>query len=351
MGRLAIILVIILVASVGIISYSINLSKKYTVENVSGFHKYTIGRNIAHTGVNMMLRKLDKNDTSIINPMNRGQKVWMRTNVMAGICSVSIQLKNPLYLDTVDLTSKSQFMDTVYTMRLRLQRSPIPFPSINEAVGLNVPNVEFKIKGASVRIDGRDHDVNGVLTSGVNDKPGVGIVTPADSIKVLDPKWVNQILGTRKVVVDDSMLDPSQYLTEYLMGADITYRGPTTIPPGVTWGSSTTPWIVVCDASAGEIKFPGKIEGWGILVLRGGMEMETSFKFHGLVIVYDSLRVKDIEFDLEGSAFVVGGLLMAGGGGSFELEENSKVYYSKEALDLARYINKLQAYKVMKWYE
>src|SRR5215510_3909034 len=130
MGRLAIILVLALSFTAGIVGYSINISKTRTVENVSGFQKYTSARNIAHTGVNMMLRTLDKGDTSYINNLQAGRKVWLVKNYMAGLCSVSIKLKNPAFLDTVDMTSKAIFMDTVKTMSLRLRRQPIPFPMI-----------------------------------------------------------------------------------------------------------------------------------------------------------------------------------------------------------------------------
>ena len=105
MGRMAIILVLALSFSAGIIAYSINISKTRTVENVTGFEKYTTARNIAHTGVNMMLRTLDRGDTSYVNNLQAGRTVWLVKNYMAGLCSVSIRLKNPAFLDTVEMTS------------------------------------------------------------------------------------------------------------------------------------------------------------------------------------------------------------------------------------------------------
>src|SRR6266571_6595835 len=144
MGRMALIIVLALSLTVGIVGYTLNQSKTGLVENVTGFDKYANARNIAHTGVNMVLRKLDRNDTSIINPMLvRKQTAWLVANVMSGVCSVSIKLANPSFLDTVEITSRSHFMDTARVMNVRLHRQPVPFPFINEAVGLNVPNVDF----------------------------------------------------------------------------------------------------------------------------------------------------------------------------------------------------------------
>src|SRR5689334_3126878 len=116
MGRMAIIIVLSLVFSSVIITYSINISKTSTVENISGFQRYAIARNISHTGVNMILHTLDKNDTSYVNPLQRGQKIWLVKNYESGICSVSAQLKNLSTLDTVDITSKGLILDTSKSM-------------------------------------------------------------------------------------------------------------------------------------------------------------------------------------------------------------------------------------------
>ncbi|TLY30736.1 MAG: hypothetical protein E6K56_06405, partial [Ignavibacteria bacterium] len=95
MGRLALVIVLGLSLTVGIVGYTLNRSKTGLIENVSGFDKYTNARNIAHTGVNMILRRLDRNDTSIIGPLTRSQTAWLYTNVMSGLCTVSVKLSSP----------------------------------------------------------------------------------------------------------------------------------------------------------------------------------------------------------------------------------------------------------------
>ena len=91
MGQVALVLVLALTLTVGVVTFSINESKRATIENVSGFAKYSTARNLAHTGVNLMLRKLDKEDTSYVNPLNRGETVWLVKNAMSGVCSISVK--------------------------------------------------------------------------------------------------------------------------------------------------------------------------------------------------------------------------------------------------------------------
>ena len=252
MGRLAIILVLSLSFTAGIIAYSINISKTRTVENVSGFEKYTTARNIAHTGVNMMLRTLDKNDTSYVNPLQAGQKVWLVKNFMAGLCSVSIKLKNPAFLDTVDMTTKAVFLDTIKTMSLRLRRQPIPFPVISEAVGLRVNNPDFKMTGTP-NIDGRNHDINGtLLAASANDKPGVGVMASnPDSVTVAG--YGSKIDGTQDAKVDTGMSDPALFVNDYTNAADYVFTAGT-YGGNRTWGSQAAPVNTNTQSAAGPIR-------------------------------------------------------------------------------------------------
>jgi hypothetical protein len=344
MGRLALVIVLGLSMTVGIVAYTINQSTRGLTENVAGFDKYANARNIAHTGVNMMLRALDRNDTSIINPMNNLATPLMVVNVMSGICSVTVKLANPAYLDTIDIWSKSKYIDSTRTMNVRLHREPVPFPVIGEAVGLNVDDVNFDMNGSAL-IDGHDHDINGnLLPPSPNDKPGVGILTSSDSSNVA--VYDSRIDGTTDQIVDPGMSNPALYVQEYINAADYTFTSGA-YGSNMTWGSVNTPAIVYTN---GIVKFNGNIEGWGVLVVQGDLTLAGTFKFHGLVIAYNNASI-DVGF-ATGTPEVIGAVLMGGGGGSdFTMKGNSWVGYSSEALKMAKYINKLQVYRVMRWYE
>ncbi len=345
MGKMALILVVGLTLSVAVVAYTLNTSKTGLVENVSGFHKYTTSRDIANTGVNVLLRRLDANDTSITNPLYAAQTVKWSFSIMSGICSTSVKLTNPAFLDTIDVTSKSKFMDTTKTITARLRRQPVPYPSIGEAVGLRVPNVNFNMTGSAF-IDGRNHTIDGTLVTPADStyKPGVGVLNAIDSSNVA--AFGSKIDGTKDVVVDPGISDPSVYVGEYINGADYVY------PSGIygsnyTWGSPSTPKIIYC---SGDVKFNGNGEGWGILVVDGNLTLAGTFKWHGLVVCYNTATI-DVQF-ASGTPTIIGGVLMAGPSGSdFIMKGNSWVGYSKDALENAKYINKLQVYRVMYWYE
>ncbi len=338
MGRMAIIIVIGLSLTVGIVGYSLNNSKTGTIENVAGFDKYTISRNIAHTAVNMALRALDRNDSLFIATRT------MTAGVMGGRATVTLSYPSLPALDTVDLTTTASFMDTSRTMRLRLHRRPIPFPVVKEAVGLRVPNVLFTMSG-NPKIDGNNHSMLGVkLPASANDKPGVGFLTAADTADAAP--YASKIDGTTDAKYDTTIDDPGLYSAEYISAADRVFTSGT-YGSNMTWGSPAVPQIIFAD---GNVKFNGNIDGWGILLVRGNLTLAGTFTFRGLVIVYQESSI-DVQF-ATGTPDVIGGLIMSASSGSkFEMKGNSAVVYSKEALEMAQFINKLQAYRVIRWYE
>jgi hypothetical protein len=320
------------------------------VENVTGFVKYATARNIAHTGVNMMLRALDRNDTAMNTKLATNQTVYLSQSLMGGQCSVTVKLKNPAFLDTVDMTSRAKFLDTSKNMVLRLRRQPIPFPTIGAAVGLKVDDVDFEMDGTP-RIDGRNHDVNGVLLPpSANDLPAVGVVGAPESSKVAP--YGGKLYGTQDVVVDPGMIDPSAFVEDYVNAADQSFVGGT-YASNMVWGTATSPQIIYVDGTDQMVKFTGTIVGWGIMVVKGSVQLSGNFTFHGLVIGYNDVHIeKDTLALTTGTPDIIGAVLMAGGDASrFYMKGTDQISYSKDALNLAKYINKLQVYRVIRWYE
>ena len=337
MGRMAIIIVMGLSITLGIVGFSLNRSKTGTIENVAGFHKYTTARNIAHTAVNIALRALDRNDSAFV--ASRA----MSMSIMGGSAAVSFSYPSAS-IDTIDLSANATYLDTVRTMNLRLRRSPVPFPVIRQAVGIHVPNGNFTMSG-SPTIDGHNHDINGgALPPSANDLPGVGVFDASDTTQVLS--YSGKIDGTKDVAYDTTIADPSQFVNEYINAADRTFSTGT-YGSNMTWGSESSPQLIYAN---GDVKFNGNIEGWGILVVHGSLTLAGTFKFHGLVIAYEEATV-DVQF-ATGTPDIVGALLMAGPTGSgLTMKGNSNISYSKDAIDKAKFINKLQVYRVMRWYE
>lgn len=346
MGKMALMIVLGLSVAVGIIGYTINRSKSQLVVNVAGFDKYTMARNIAQTSVNMMLRRMDSKDRSILDSIVPGGIARMVTNVMGGRCSLTIKLANPAYLDTVDLTAHARFMDSTRYMKLRLRRRPVPFPLVNAAVGLRIPDVDQFLMSGTPFIDGRNHDANGnlIVPTDTSSRAGVAVLNPTDTTQVL--AYASKIDGTKDVVIDSSMPNPAAFVAEYISAADTMFTSGT-YGSNMTWGTRTIPWIVYAD---GNVTFNGNIEGWGILVVRGNLTLAGTFMFHGLVIAYNDISI-DVTF-AKGTPDIVGGLLMSGSAGSdFGMKGNSGIVFSREALEIAKYVSKLQEYRVVWWYE
>ena len=339
MGRLALLLVLSLSLTVGIISYSISTSKKFTIENVTGFDKYTTARNLSHTGINLMLHRIDS-DTSFVSKLNSNQTLWIATSVASGICSVSVKLKSFPALDTVVLTSNSRIADTSYNMRLTLQRFPKPFPTVGAPVSFGGTPVNFTMVG-SPNIDGRDHLIDGSLTgSRATDTVGVAVSTVVDSIAI--SVYNSKITGDPSKLKVQTVEDPSPYVQEYVNAADYVFS------PGTyngNYGSSTAPVIGYVN---GNITLGGHGAFYGVLVVKGSIDLQGTFDLYGLIICIGDDNTIGTS---AGTPEIHGGIIVAGNGVKFTMKGTADAQYSTEALNIARYTTKLMAYKVMKWYE
>jgi hypothetical protein len=351
MGKMAFLLVMGLSLAVGIVTTTVNKSKNQLVENVTGFQKYTVARNIAHTGINMLLSRMDSHDPSILDSLVPGKCAWMIANFMAGRCSVSIKLASPTALDTVDVICNANFMDTSKYMKLRLRRKPVPFPIITNCVGVRVPNVKFNISGTGSNkpfIDGRNHDENGVLTPQPDtlNIPGVGVLSPEDT--ALFTPYLDNIDGSYDVVHDTAMFDPALYVNEFINAANVIYESGAVISDA-TWGTKSDPWVAYCK---GDVHISGTVKGWGILVINGNVKITGTLNFHGLVIAYKETVIDVLEGGGGGVSNIVGATLVAGpAGSSISLRGNTKQVYSSRAIEIAKYISKLQWYHILYWYE
>ncbi len=344
MGKLAIFLVLALSLSVGVVGYNMNRSKTFLVTNVSGFEKYTTARNIAHTGVNLLLRRLDRNDSTLITPLSTYTTAWMISNVMSGICSVSVQLTNPPALDTIDIRSKATYIDSSYLMKVRLYRHPVPFPGVNAAVNLAAPSIDFSMNGAPT-IDGRNWDMNGNLNPDrTTDTNGVSVMGTAEStsVAIYDAK----ITGDPQQVTTQTPPDPGIYVPQYISAADINF------PDGsVNSGNYGSPAAPVIGYVNGDVQFSGTGSFYGILLVHGSITFSGTFDFYGLVIAYGDNNTICLGTSA-GTPRIYGAIIETGPPGSnFVMKGTSDIRYSVEALRMSMYINKLQAYRVMRWYE
>lgn len=328
---------------VGIISVTINKSRGTLVENVSGFDKYTTARNISHTGVNVMLRYFDKRDTAFMTQLKSGYTVWKVTNIMAGQCSVSAKLKHPPAMDTLDITSRSRFMDSTYTMSLRLKSYPKPFPNTEGAMNIASVPFGFSMNG-NTHIYGENYNMNGSRGSTTYDTYGVAVPTAPESTTVSNGSG-GRITGVPKPIGVTAIDNPLNYVQEYINGADIVFSGSNNQG---NYGSATNPVIGYCN---GNIGFKGNGSFYGVMIVHGSVDFGGTFDMYGLVIAYGDSSSITLSAS-KGTPQIYGAMIATGPpGSSFTMAGTADMQYSAEALAMAKGIGYMQAYKVIWWYE
>ncbi|TAK63839.1 MAG: hypothetical protein EPO24_03795 [Bacteroidetes bacterium] len=340
---MSLLLVMGIALTLGIVGFTINSSKMRVTERVAGFQKYSVARNIAHSAVNMTLRAFDRNDTTLIYPLEAGKTVTITRQMMDGQSVVTAKLPPSMKRDTIDFTTVGTAQDSSYWMKLRLQRSPKPFPAVNACVGFASPGIVYNTDGKPHRITGEDYKMNGTRGNPAKDTIGVATKTAADSAAVA-PDAANITGDPYKIKVAPPD-DPSAYINEYIAMAD--YVFPNGSSNNGTYGSAAMP---VIGYAKGEVKFGGNGKFYGVLVINGSIDFTGTFDIYGLVLCYGS----DIQISVStssGNPSLYGGLIMSGAPGSkFSLKGTPQLLYSTEALEMAKYIGKMQAYKVIYWY-
>ncbi|MEX1139410.1 MAG: hypothetical protein WEB33_01725 [Bacteroidota bacterium] len=341
MGRTALLLVLGLGAAFAVIGINLRNSGNQATEYQVGYHKYASARNLARTAVHARLRAIDRGLglTGRLEGEFNGGEFYTLVDTVGSV-------------DTIYMDAFSEFEDSSYHMRLKLYRYSKPFPVPTSAVGIRAKPVDFKMQG-SANIDGRDHTSDGTLT-GDPGLPGVAVMTADDSTTVMNNGGSGGITGSPKVAVDTTTSDPLDYVQEYLNNYDYRYtQADSPITENITWGSPDDPKIVVCytpDTTV-SVKFAGNCEGWGILVVHGDLNLAGTFKWHGLVIAYGDQSQIRVSASV-GTPEIYGALIMSGGpNSSFQMKGNVSMNYSSEALEQARWIKKLLAYRIIEWYE
>ncbi len=351
MGKMALLLVLGLSVTIGIMSYTINRSKGSLGENVSGFDRYVNGRNLSHTGVNMMLRQLDRDPAhnKIWDSLSHGRTGLYIFNMatinrIAAICSVTVKRKAPSVTDTLILSSRAHYMDSVYTMKLTLKSYPKPFPSVNAALGIASDSMNFTMSG-NPHIYGENYDMDGTRGNSAYDTNGVSVISTAEST------WVTSAGGTRitgdpQATIISPPDNPIAYVPEYIAGADTVFANGSS--NNGNYGTAAAPIIAYAD---GNVKFGGSGTFYGVLVVHGTLDFKGTFDMYCLVIAYGDATTINVSTSA-GTPQIYGGVIVTGPkNSSFTMKGTADVRYSVEALAMAKNIGKLQAYKILSWYE
>jgi hypothetical protein len=350
-GSNAIISVLGFIIVFSIVSATLNKRNREAYQNTYGYVDYTVSRDISRNAIQIALRKIDT--------------VSVLTNAafpVAGDLEGGTYRVDGVVLpgDSLRLTSKGTFDDTIYTITTLMSRKQLPLPPslFDGAFGISPDSVTFVYNGSKDTIDGHDHDLNGKLIPGSPDSvPAIQVRTVRDSLNVTAGIGVNMntIIGSPKIKVDPGMTDPnnSDLFRQIANYYDTSSAGNTVNVNGI--GDSLHPKIMFLDGTSrttgkttGTFAFNG--EGWGILVIKGGLKMKANSTWHGAVIEYGNTA---LTFDASaGHSQIYGGMLFGGlNGGNYSLGGNSNVFHSRAALDLFKRIKNPYVYQIIDWYE
>lgn len=347
MGNSSIISVLGFLMLFGILSMNFNRRNTEAVDNVSGYARYSLARDIANSAIHITLRKVD---TTATLPSS----FTVSGNLHGGTYNVNATTSG----DTLRLEVVGRVMDSAYTIQTTMIRYPKPFPgsAFDSPLGLMPRPVDFLMQGSAL-IDGRDHDSTGALLAEPReDKPALIVKHPNDSTTVYNNTQNpnTMLLGSQKISVNSTMAIPPDFISEIKANADYSYQTPVNNDLTIgasSWGSATNPVIVYVDArDTNKVKFAGNSTGWGILLVQGSIEVTGTLNWRGLVVAH-STTVIDFKTS-GGSSTIIGSFIFDGDENSkFTMKGTGKVLYSKIALDKAKNVDKLLAYSITEWYE
>ena len=347
MGNSSIISVVGFLMLFGILSMSFNRRNIESVENVAGYARYSLARDIANSAIHITLRKID---TTATLPSS----FTVAGNLHGGTYSVDATTSG----DTLHMEAVGVVMDSAYTIKATMIRYPKPFPgsAFDSPLGLMPRPVDFLMQGSAL-VDGRDHDSTGALLAEPReDKPALIVKHADDSVTVYnnaqDPTAM--LLGSEQISINSAMTIPPDFISEIKNNADYSYQTPVNSDLTIgasSWGSSSNPVIVYVDArDTNKVKFAGNSTGWGILLVQGSIEVTGTLKWRGLVVA-SSTTVIDFKTS-GGNSTIIGSFIFDGDANSkFTMKGTGQILYSKVALQKAKNVDKLLAYSITEWYE
>lgn len=221
--------------------------------------------------------------------------------------------------------------------------------------GSTAANTETNFSGTSFSINGNDNcnaapAVPGiVVTDGAlateitNDTTSDGGLASNQMANVIG------VGGTPSVATIAPLSQtPSQMVDAYLALSHVTLAGGN-FSSNDTWGTSSSPRIT---RLTGDAQIQGTIEGYGVLIVDGGLDIAGNFTFHGLVIARG-----DIQVQMTGNAGIYGSLVIGesttqDAGYELDIRGNATIRFDSCALAAAdSWVPLPKAPKLLAWQE
>jgi hypothetical protein len=358
-GTNAVISVLGFIVVFSLITTTLNKRNTESYDNTYGYFKHTVARDIARNSIQVALRTIDTSNTIPSTFTISGA-------IDGGTYSVT---GTKLSDSTLRLDAQGTFNDSVYRVRSTLLRKDTLFPKsvYRSALGIHPSPMTFSLQPSNGYIDGYDYYQNidnsktppGGLVPGSSDSvAAIGVRTLADRNTVIagTKDTVVNLRGNPKVMIDPNIPDPNTLGDLYQSQAKYTFYN-TNPKKSYTlngpYGDSLNPVIVYCDGRAGgrdTCTFALNGDGWGILIVRGQLELGSSKGWRGLVVVYGNAVINLNASG--GGSYISGGALLGGAPGSgYNVTGNSNIVHSKAALDMAKKVYNPNIFQIVDWYE
>jgi hypothetical protein len=197
--------------------------------------------------------------------------------------------------------------------------------------------IDLDLKG-SFRVDGRDYNLNGDLTTGTP-YPGIATDTGAPAgtnltfiLSQIEPKNYNKVkgLGGSPSIAETALDFPSLFAQYGALKTQVLAAGTYT---DLVLGDRTKTEVTYVK---GDLHISGSNKGCGILVVDGSLTISGGTSFEGLILVSGDVKVSGTGSEMK----VLGSLMVGHAIANSETETKTKstgaaaIAYSSEALDL-----------------
>ena len=260
--------------------------------------------------------------------------------------------------NTVIVTSTGRFENAtqVIEAELNMTASIPPVTGADGALGLYGSNATLDISHPSALIHGEDYDVpanfdcsgsgcDGILTT----NPAVaGVYAPTSALPVIN--GATHITGNPPVSTNQGIYIEQDWFN---LVRTITQNVDIVLGSGnitsTNLGTRANPKISIVTGNA---KITGTVDGAGILIVNGGVEIDLAGTFHyeGLVIIIgDNINDSSLEFNDKGNANILGATVVIGGEVDMRVKSSTAISYSSAALANLSEIWPKEAVNTSKW--
>ncbi len=279
--------------------------------------------------------------------------------------------------DMVDIESHSRYGDSRHIIRSRY-RLPLTY-NPKSAVSFSDNEIDFGFSGNSIKVDGREYNLNKQLISGGDVVPAISVTTQQDADRAVSKMTDNNhhFIGqgvSPSVHVRDDIPDAKELIDELEKYIDITINSSS--PSGSQiYGTSANPQNTKIKPTGGnkEVSFSGtvKVDGMlfidgnlstsggftvnGILVVKGSAKFSGPVTINGLVLVWQQWS-EELEVSISANNVdILGALLISGAGQGTEFDFSTNkgdIKYSKQAIEQAiDMVDVRPVFVQLKWFE